>query len=564
MPIGKYLNTNLGIILAPIRRYILFIWLISIFYNILALAPIIYLRAVFGTAVPNRSSETLIMLTIIVVFLIICYGILGTVRSQIAERAGAKIYKLLYDKIFEISYRRSVYAPSQEQSAQALGDLQGLKDFMSSSALIAIFDVLFTPLFIIALYVFHPLLGLMGLLTLTIMLIINWLSERLTASRIRAAQAANRNATSYARRSLGSAEVVEAMGISNRIKSRWKKKSDRGLALEMEAGEKSTLLVTFSTAFATMQRSLTLAVGAYLAIQREITPGAVFAGIILLSRAVAPVYALISGWKTIVTARAQYERLTDVFENLPSTKSRTRLPPHAGKISFEHVIIAPPGHKTPILKDVNFSINPGVQLGVLGECGAGKSTLARAALGLWPCQKGVVRLDGADIFRSDRSVLGDQIGYLPQNVELLEGSIAENIARMGDKNDQKIIEAAKFAEVHELILQLPHGYDTQVGSQNLKLSEGYRQRIAFARALYNVPTFIVLDEPSTNLDEAGEAALFKALKRLKANGVTLIVISHSRKILGEMDMLLMLDKGQIKEFGNTSKVLENKPGSYHV
>ena len=564
MPIGKYLNTNLGIILAPLRRYILFIWLISIFYNILALAPIIYLRAVFGTAVPNRSSETLIMLTIIVVFLIICYGILGTVRSQIAERAGAKIYKLLYDKIFEISYRRSVYAPSQEQSAQALSDLQGLKDFMSSSALIALFDVLFTPLFIIALYVFHPLLGLMGLLTLTIMLIINWLSERLTASRIRAAQAANRNATSYARRSLGSAEVVEAMGISNRIKSRWKKKSDRGLALEVEAGEKSTLLVTFSTAFATMQRSLTLAVGAYLAIQREITPGAVFAGIILLSRAVAPVYALISGWKTIVTARAQYERLTDVFENLPSTKGRTRLPPHAGKISFEHVIIAPPGHKTPILKDVNFSINPGVQLGVLGECGAGKSTLARAALGLWPCQKGVVRLDGADIFRSDRSVLGDQIGYLPQNVELLEGSIAENIARMGDKNDQKIIEAAKFAEVHELILQLPHGYDTQVGSQNLKLSEGYRQRIAFARALYNVPTFIVLDEPSTNLDEAGEAALFKALKRLKANGVTLIVISHSRKILGEMDMLLMLDKGQIKEFGNTSKVLENKPGSYHV
>lgn len=333
------------------------------------------------------------------------------------------------------------------------------------------------------------------------------------------------------------------------------KDSDTSLALQVSAGEGSGVLSSISRSFRMIVQSLTLGLGAYLVINQQISAGMMIAGSILLGRALAPVDALIGGWSGLVTAREQFKRLSDLFEHMPPPQQKTKLPAPVGNLSVEKAVVAAPGSQEPILKGLSFSIQSGSHLGVVGPSGAGKSSLGRALLGLWPCLRGTIRLDGGDIFQWDREDLGPYIGYLPQDMELLDGSISDNIARMGEWKSEDVVEAAKLANVHDLILRLPRGYDTVIGSRSGTLSGGQLQRIGLARALYGNPKYVVLDEPSTNLDQAGEQALLNGIKRLKALGTTLIVISHNVRVLAHLDTIMVLRHGQIANFGQAGKVL---------
>jgi ATP-binding cassette subfamily C protein EexD len=295
--------------------------------------------------------------------------------------------------------------------------------------------------------------------------------------------------------------------------------------------------------------------GAYLVIEREISPGLMIAGSILMGRALAPIDLIISTWKGFISARDQYQRLNDLLRQIPADKDHMLLPDPEGRIQFENAVVAPPGSKLPVLKGINLVIEKGDIVGVIGASGAGKSTLARAILGIWPTSSGAIRLDGAEIFNWDREHLGGFVGYLPQDIELFEGTISENIARFGDMNPEQVVAAAKMADVHDLILRLPEGYDTVIGATGGKLSGGQRQRIGLARALYGNPVLVVLDEPNSNLDEVGEAALEKALIQLKQKRTTVLIITHRNNVLSKVDKLLILNEGVLAVYGPRDQVI---------
>jgi len=381
------------------------------------------------------------------------------------------------------------------------------------------------------------------------------LNEMVTGKMLEEANKVAASGRAQVNKNLRNAEVIEAMGMLRNVRERWLATADQVLILQSIVSSRAGLISAVSKITRLTSQSLILGLGAYLVVEREISPGLMIAGSILLGRALAPIDLIIGSWKGFINARGQYHRLQQILLNIPADADKMPLPPPTGRIQLEKVYVTPPGAKLPVIKDLSLIIESGDVVGVLGPSGAGKSTLSRALLGIWPTSNGKIRLDGADVFSWNREELGPYIGYLPQDIELFEGTISENIARFGDIDPEKVVAAAKMAAVHDLILRLPEGYDTQIGATGGVLSGGQRQRIGLARALYGNPALVVLDEPNSNLDEQGELALGNAIEQLQQNHVTVIVVTHRNNVLSKVSKLLILDDGALVVYGPKDQVI---------
>ncbi len=528
----------------------------SLFINFLMLVPAIYMLQLYDRVITSGSESTLLMLTLIVLVLFITMGLLEWARSQILVRVGARLETLLSERLYGAAFKQALNSGGAKASSQPIDDLTGLRQFLTGNGLFAFFDAPWLPIYIAVLFMFHFSYGVMAIITVIILAVLAVLNEKMTGSTLKKANEQAIVARGLINKNLRNAEVVESMGMLEGIRTRWKEGAQQVLVLQARASTHAGAITSVSKTFRMLAQSLILGLGAYLALQQEITPGLMIAGSILLGRALAPIDLMISSWKGFVAARGQYERLNDILLKIPDDQERMSLPAPSGALDVNGVMVAPPGTRTPVVKGVSFKLNAGESLGIIGPSAAGKSTLARALLGVWPTLSGKVRLDGVDVFDWDRKQLGPYVGYLPQDIELFDGTIAENIARFSELNSGKVIDAAKIADVHETILSLPQGYDTVIGSTGGVLSGGQRQRIGLARAVFGEPKLVLLDEPNSNLDNRGEQALAKALRTLKVKGVTVIVITHRPSVLNELDKVLLMKGGVVNAFGPRSKVLQ--------
>lgn len=527
----------------------------SFFVNALMLVPSFYMLQVYGRVVTSGSISTLVMLTLIMTLLMATMGSLEWTRSRIMVRLSTRLDVLLSRDVYRASFKRALDSGGMDASAQPLNDLTGLRQFLTGNGLFAFFDTPWLPVYIGVMFLFHPWYGWFAIGCAIILLCLAVVNEKLTGKAIAEANKQNIAANLYTNKNLRNAEVIESMGMLETLMGRWGVRQRKVLLLQSQASDNGGMITSFSKTFRMLVQSLILGLGAYLAVQQEITPGLMIAGSILLGRALAPIDLMIGSWKGFIAARSQYARLNEILDKQQSEPERMSLPAPEGHVLVENLIVSAPGSKTPILKNITLAVPAGSVVGVIGPSASGKSTLARALLGVWAPQHGVVRLDGADINNWDKRELGPHLGYLPQDIELFEGSISENIARFRDVDPGKVIQAAKTAGVHEMILQLPEGYDTVIGADGVNLSGGQRQRVGLARAIYGNPRLIILDEPNSNLDEVGERALALAIQQLKATGATVFVITHRTSILTQLDRLLVMSGGTIGMYGPRDKVM---------
>ncbi len=527
----------------------------SFFVNALMLVPSFYMLQVYGRVVTSGSIPTLVMLTLIMTILMGTMGSLEWVRSRIMVRLSTRLDVLLSRDVYRASFKKALDSGGMDASAQPLNDLTGLRQFLTGNGLFAFFDTPWLPVYIGVMFLFHPWYGWFAIGCAIVLLMLAVVNEKLTGKAIADANKQNIAANLHTNKNLRNAEVIESMGMLETLMGRWGERQRQVLLLQSQASDKGGMVTSFSKTFRMLSQSLILGIGAYLAVKQEITPGLMIAGSILLGRALAPIDLMIGSWKGFISARSQYARLNEILDEQQAEPQRMSLPAPEGHVLVENLIVSAPGSKTPILKNISFAVPAGSVVGVIGPSASGKSTLARALLGVWAPQHGVVRLDGADINNWDKRELGPYVGYLPQDIELFEGSISENIARFREIEPDKVIQAAKAAGVHEMILQLPEGYDTVIGSDGVNLSGGQRQRVGLARAIYGSPRLIILDEPNSNLDEVGERALAMAIQQLKASGATVFIITHRTSILAQLDRLLVMSNGAIGLYGPRDKVM---------
>jgi ATP-binding cassette subfamily C protein EexD len=529
--------------------------LFSMVINFLMLVPSIYMLQLYDRVIPTSNEATLLLLTLIMLLLFTTLGALEWVRSQILVRVSTRLESLLNQRLFQVAFKQSLYSGGQRASTQPLDDLTGLRQFLTGSGLFAFFDAPWMPIYIALLFAFHAWYGWAAVFTGVILTIVAIITEKSTKKILTEANALSNANRNLVHKNLRNAEVIESMGMLHNIRGRWVKGAVKVLDLQAVASSRAGLLTGLSKIIRLSSQSLILALGAYLSILHEISPGLMIAGSILLGRALAPIDLMIASWKGFIAARGQYQRLNELLLQIPADKERMLLPDPEGKIQMEAAVVVPPGSKVAVLKNISLTIEKGDIVGVIGPSGSGKSTLARALLGVWPTASGSIRLDGADIFTWDREKLGDFVGYLPQDIELFDGTISENISRFGEVDAEKVVAAAKMADVHELILRLPEGYDTFIGASGGNLSGGQRQRIGLARALYGHPILVVLDEPNSNLDDQGESALEKALQKLKSIRSTVIIITHRSTVLAKVDKLLILKEGTLALYGPREQVI---------
>lgn len=527
----------------------------SMIINLLMLTPTIYMMQLYDRVLSSRSLPTLLMLTLIVLAIYITQGALEWVRSQLLVRVSARLEMLLNKRLYKIAYKQSLYSAGQRASSQPLDDLTALRQFLTGNGLFAFFDAPWMPFYVAIMFLFHPLYGWLAVFASILLVIVAFVNEKITSRPLADANALSITGRGQLNKNLKNSEVIESMGMLDNMQQRWHTGSQKILALQAVASSRAGLLTSLSKTLRLLFQSLILGLGAYLSIKQEISPGLMIAGSILLGRALAPIDLMIGSWKGFILARAQYGRLEALLKAMPEDKQKMPLPAPKGALQVEQAVIIPPGSKTPVIKGISFAIAAGESVGIIGPSGAGKSSLLRGLLGIWPTANGAIRLDGADVFDWDRIALGPFIGYLPQDIELFDGTISENIARFGELDAEKIVAAAQMADVHELILRLPEGYDTIIGASGGNLSGGQRQRIGLARALYGNPKLVVLDEPNSNLDDQGEIALAQAIQRLKAHGTTVLVVTHRHAVLGLLDNLLILKDGLVALYGPREQVL---------
>ncbi|MDR9440879.1 MAG: type I secretion system permease/ATPase [Halomonas sp.] len=546
--------TDLQRALKACRSSFVSVGFFSMFVNLLMLVPPMYMLQVYDRVLSTQSVETLLMLTLVVVFLFMVMGGLELVRSRMLVRVGNRLDTNINSRLYSAMFRRSVSAQGQ-QSAQPLNDLTSLRQFLTGNGLFAFFDAPWVPVYLAVLFLFHPWLGIFATFAGIVLLILAIANEKATKTLLAEANSDHIKAQDLANSNLRNAEVLHAMGMLPGIMGRWSEKHHEFLAKQSRASDRAGALTNASKVLRLLFQSMILGLGAYLVLQAEMTAGMMIAGSIIMGRALAPIDQMIGSWKGFVGARGAYGRLNELLTQIPEDNRRMSLPAPRGDVAIETVAAAPPGVRMATIRGINFAVPAGEHVGIIGPSAAGKSTLARVLLGIWPAQVGNVRLDGAEVTHYNRDELGPHIGYLPQDIELFDGTISENIARFGEVDPDKVVKAARKAGVHEMILELPNGYDTYISSTSGALSGGQRQRVGLARALYGDPVLVVLDEPNSNLDEAGERHLSHAIQQLKAEGVTLFVISHRTSVLKNMDKLLVLKEGQVSMFGPRDEVL---------
>lgn len=540
--------------LGTVKQHFIYAGCFSAAVNILLLAPIIYMLQVYDRVLSSGSFSTLGTLTLLLVFLLVALGGFEWVRSYILISASNKLEVVLRERVFNATFKLSLFGGGRS-GAQPINDLAGLRQFLTGNGVFAFFDAPWFPVYVFVMFMFHFWFGICAIIAGIIMVILAYVNEVATNKTLKEANQEAGLATTRLNSSLRNVEVIEAMGMTENIRKSLQKQSDNVLLLQTDASKLAGGLSAVSKTFRMVVQSLMLGLGALLALEHQISPGSMIAGSLLLGRALAPIDMLVGTWKGFSVARAQYGRLSKILDQLPAETERMQLPPPQGSLQLENVVVTPPGSRVPILKQISFQLNAGDALGIIGPSASGKSTLARAILGIWPAVSGKVRLDGSDISAWNRTDLGPYIGYLPQDIELFDGSISDNISRFSEMNPEKVVAAAQLAGVHDLILRLPDGYDTIIGSSGGVLSGGQRQRIGLARAVYGNPKLIVLDEPNSNLDDQGEKELVLAVNRIKETGCTVIVISHRTLILSSVDKLLVLKEGTVLAFGPRDQVL---------
>lgn len=526
----------------------------SAILNILMLTPSLYMLQVYDRVLTSRNESTLLMLTVMVVGAYLVLGGLEFVRSFVLIRVSAKLDMMLNKRIYTAAFEHSLKRAGVN-AGQFLQDLTSIRQFMSGNALFAFFDAPWFPIYLFIIFLFDTSLGLFALFGSLILIALAIANERLSKKPLSEANEASIAANNLATNNLRNAEVIEAMGMLPNLMSRWYKLQCRFLLLQGDASEKSGVISAITRFVRLSLQSLILGLGGLLVLEDKITPGMMIVASILMGRTLSPVEQLMSSWKTWSGAKSAYGRINELLTANPARDENMPLPKPKGLVTVEAITVIPAGGTLPTLRNVSFSITPGDVLGIIGPSGAGKSTLARALVGILPTAAGHVRLDSADIFQWNKHELGPHIGYLPQTVELFAGTVSENIARFGEVNPNKVISAAQQAGVHDMILRLPEGYDTRLGDDGAGLSGGQKQRLGLARAIYDDPSLIVLDEPNSNLDETGEKALVSAVKRLQQRGKTVVMITHRSNALAATSKLLLLVDGTAQLFGPTKEVM---------
>ena len=535
---------------AVLRPYLAFAALFSLTINLLLLAPPLYMLQVFDRVLTSHSNETLVFLTLGAALALATMAGLDMVRTQLLAAGGAALDRALgkrvLDRLLGEAARKGV-----GENANALRDAHCIRAFFGGSGIQALFDLPWLPVFLLVIFLFHPLMGAFALGGAIVMLGLAVLNERLTRRSLEGAQGEARRAAAFIDTAARNAEVVAALGMLEGVTRRWSDLNESASARQMQAARAGSRVSGLTKLARQLIQTGMLALGAYIVVDQQVSTGVMIAATILLSRALAPVEQLVAGWRALVEARAAWRRLAALLDG-PESREGTSLPPPEGRLAAENVVFGFRAAERPILRGASFALEPGESLGVIGPSASGKSTLARLIVGVWRPVSGHLRLDGADVASWERAQLGRHIGYLPQDVELFPGTVAQNIARLAEADDAAIVRAAKRAHVHELVLRLPKGYDTELAGA---LSPGQRQRIGLARALYGNPRLVVLDEPNANLDSDGEQALLRALAELKAEGVTVVVIAHRPSLLSGVDKLLVLRDGAVEAFGPRTDIM---------
>jgi ATP-binding cassette, subfamily C, bacterial exporter for protease/lipase len=532
------LNSSLRTLKSTLLTNVIF----SFFINLVLFASPLYMMQIYNRVLPSRSESTLVMLTGLVCFALAALAALETVRAQVMVRLGAKLEHDLNQRVVEAAFLATLRA-GEGTNRQALGDFDRVRNFVWSSMSCALFDIIWTPLFVLAVFMFHPWLGVVALGGSMMLLCLAVVHDVATRPKLEQASRSAADANGFMERGLRHAQTIEAMGMLANLQQRWLRQRNQTIQLQATAADRTGLFAGLTKAVRFLVQTVLLGSGALLVIENEITAGAIVAASMLMSRALAPLEATIGAWRQCVAARSAYVRLNALLRDCPLRQRRISLPAPRGALEVEDVVAWPAGIDAPTLKRVSFALAPGEALAVVGPSGSGKSTLARLIVGAAQPYAGKVRLDNAEIGMWNREELGPHIGYLPQEVELFEGTIAENIARFGELDSIKIVDAAKRAGVHDMILGLPQGYETRLGSNAGTLSGGQRQRIALARTMYQNPVLVVLDEPNSNLDSAGEQALADAIQWMKRSRTTVVLMSHRSKVLRQADHMLMLKDG---------------------
>lgn len=552
----KLSQNEVGQAVLEYRRAFRTVGVFSAVINLLLLTPSLYMLQVYDRVLPSRNEMTLMMVSLMAVGAYLFMSVLEFVRSMILIHVGEHFDERLNRRVYTASFEECL-RNSGGNAGQALQDLMALRQFLTGQALFAFFDVPWFPIYLLVIFIFNAWLGLFSLVSTAILIFLAWYNEKSSHEPLRESNTLAVISSNIATNSLRHAEVIEAMGMLPNLQNRWYSIHTRFLKLQADASEKAAIVGSFTKFVSVTSQSLLLGVGGWLAVEGAITPGMMIAGSILMGKAVGPVQTVIGVWRQFSSVRSAYERLVMLLSANPPRVSGMNLPVPEGYIAVENITAAPPGATVAVIKGVSLALGPGDILGVLGPSGSGKSTLARLLVGVWPCAVGKVRLDGADITQWSKDQLGMHVGYLPQDVELFEGTVSENISRFGPVIPEKVVGAAKCAGVHELILRLPNGYDTILGDGGVGLSGGQRQRLGLARAMYGDPAILVLDEPNSNLDEQGESALIKAILEMRKRKKTVVLITHRTNVIKATNKVLVLDDGMVMTFGPTDQVLHN-------
>jgi ATP-binding cassette subfamily C protein/ATP-binding cassette subfamily C protein EexD len=533
---------------------------LSFFINVSLLVSPLYSMQIYDRVLSSRNTTTLALLTLIVLAFLVLYGLLEYARSGILIRSGVIFEKRLRRPLFD-SMMRAELDPQARQGQQVIRDAESIRECISNGTVSTLFDLPWTPIFIVLCFLLHPLLGMVALAGAALLFSLALLAEALSKRQHERTSKLSNEALGFAATVLRNGEAVRGLGMGDVVMERWSGHQAAAVSAQATAHERSAALVALSKFSRIGVQTGALCVGAWLAIDREISPGIIMAASILMGRALAPVEQIVGQWKRIVSARSAHGRLTKLFEAAPPQQAKMQLPAPVGTLDVENVMVAPLGSGRPSVRNVSFRLQAGESLAIVGASASGKSSLCRALAGVWPLANGVIRVDGAALNQWNPDELGKHVGYLPQDVELFAGTVAENIARLQAVDETKVLEAAKTAGIHQLILRLPAGYDTPIGDGGVTLSGGMRQRVGLARALYGDPRVILLDEPNSNLDEDGDRALAEALAKVKAAGRTLIIVTHRPQILVHVDKLLVMSMGAMVAFGPREEVIARMRGN---
>lgn len=531
--------------------------LFSVAVNLLMLTGPLFMMQVYDRVLSSGSVPTLAALFVLVVFLFLMMGILDLARTRVMTRVAARFQERLEARVFAGALQDGSETGSDVAVRGGLRDLEAIQRMISSPVAMAIFDLPFAPLFLAAVFMFHPLLGAVATVGLVVLVLATLLNQVIAKGPLQRAAFSGQQAERMADLYRDEGELLGALGMRSAAHRRWKEARDEAATAMVQGADRGGGLTVFSRSFRLFLQSALLAAGAWLVLRQQLTPGAMIAASILMGRALAPIEQVVGGWGLVQRAQDGWGRLAALLSRRPVKPARTALPRPEARLEVNQLSVVPPGQNMATVRGVSFAMAPGQAMGVIGPSGAGKTTLAKALIGAWPPAAGTIRLGGATLDQYDPDVLGSLIGYLPQRVTLFDGTIAENIARLSAQPDAaRVVEAATAANAHRMILDLPQGYDTRVSQTGGRLSGGQIQRVGLARALYNDPVLFVLDEPNSNLDNEGSEALNRAIRVIKARGGSVIIMAHRPAAISECDLLLMMDQGARRAFGPRDEVLK--------